>query len=150
MSSSSPPSSVVSDSEEPDYTSIEIPAKPPEEFSYVERRADLLQQIQSVGHPRILNQNELADRYGVSQQQISSDFDKIATHVRERCSDHDRRALVVDSVVDRSVRGLLEDDEWRKAAQTILEWDEWARENYELERMEARIEALEATDGAEQ
>ena len=140
--------SVVPGSNEPDYSNVELPAKPPSEYSYVERRAELLQILEQVGHPRRVNQTELAERFGVSQQQISKDIDRIAAHVRDRVGDRDRRTLIVDSVMDRSVRGLLDDGEWRKAARTVREWDEWAREIHDLEELEARIEALEDLEGA--
>lgn len=59
----------------PDYDSVAVPSEPPSEYSYVERRAELLQQVRETGHPSRLNQRELAERYDVSQQQISKDFD---------------------------------------------------------------------------
>lgn len=138
-----PADSVVTDCTEPDYSSVEIPAKQPSEYNYVERRAELLQIVENVGHPRRVNQTELAERFGVTQQQISQDLDRIATHVRERCGDRERRVLTVDSVMNRSVRGLLDDEEWRKAAMTVREWDEWCREIHDLEELEQRIAALE-------
>lgn len=145
-------SSIVSgstDATEPDYSAVEIPSAPPSEYSYVERRAELLQIIESVGHPRRVNQTELAERFGVSQQQISKDIDRIATHVRDRVGDRGRRTLIVDSVMDRSVRGLLDDGEWRKAARTVREWDEWAREIHDLAELEERIDALEELEAAQ-
>jgi len=126
----------------PDYTSVEVPAKPPEEFTYQERRADLLRQIRDLGHPSMINQTEVADRYGVSQAQISKDLDRLAESVREHVVDRDRRAFTVDSVVRRAIRGLLEDGEYRKAAQTAMEWDEWLVEFNDLREMEQEIERL--------
>jgi len=67
--SMTPSNTVVSSSEStdtPDYGSVEIPSKPPTEFTYHERRADLLQQVRDLGTPDAINQTEAADRYGVS------------------------------------------------------------------------------------
>jgi hypothetical protein len=57
----------------PDYRSVDLPSKPPEEYSYKERRARLLQLIVEHGHPDAINQTEMADRFGVTHQQISKD-----------------------------------------------------------------------------
>ena len=130
------------DREPPDYTSVEVPTKPPTEFTYQERRADLLRQIRDLGHPSMINQTEAADRYGVSQAQISKDLDRLAESVREHVVDRDRRAFTVDTVVRRAIRGLLEEEEYRKAAQTAMEWDEWLVEFNDLREMEQQIEEL--------
>ncbi len=110
-----------------DYDMVEIPdtdAVPREDWGSAARRADLLQRIRDVGHPRALNQTELGEEFGVSQQQISKDLAKIGAAIRQSLDD-DRRALHVDAVVQRSIRGLLDEGEWYKAAQLALEWDEW-------------------------
>ena len=88
------PGSVVDGSDTqspPNYETVDIPATPPSEFTYHERRADLLQQVSDLGHPSMINQVEAAERYGVSQQQISKDLDRIAESVHEHIVDRDRR-----------------------------------------------------------
>lgn len=135
--------------ETPDYESVEIPAKAPSEYTYHERRAELLQQVRDLGHPSMINQREAADRYGVSQQQISKDLDRIAESVREHITDEDRRAFSIDSVLRRSMQGLLNEGEYRKAAQTALDYDEWIQEQYEAEEFRRRIERLEAAANGE-
>lgn len=130
-----------------DYATVEIPTtKPPEEFTYQERRADLLRQIRDLGHPSMIKQVEAADRYGVSQGQISKDLSRLAESVREHIVDRDRRAFTVDSVVRRSIQGLLEEGEYRKAAQTAMEWDEWLTEFHDLDELAAEVEALKANE----
>lgn len=131
------------DRDPPDYTTVKVPTtKPPEEFTYQERRADLLRQIRDLGHPSMINQTEAAERYGVSQSQISKDLTRLSGSVREHLVDRDRRAFAVDSVVRRAIRGLLEEEEYRKAAKTAMEWDEWITEFHDLREMEQQIEEL--------
>lgn len=132
--------SVVERSSEPDYSAVKIPSKPPTEFHWTERRAELLQLIRQVGHPRAINQTELAERYGVSQQQISKDLDRLASHVEEHLGD--RRALITESVFHRSINGLLEEGDYRKAAQTVTDWNEWLTEHKDKEEIREEIEAL--------
>ena len=109
----------------------------------MERRAELLQLVEEAGEPSDLNQTQLADDYGVSQQQISKDLSRLADHVRERMVDRDRRAFVVESVVRRSLRGMMEDGDWRKAAQTAMEYDDWIHDFHEAAEFERRLDALE-------
>lgn len=128
----------------PDYATVEVPTtKPPEEFTYQERRADLLRQIRDLGHPSMINQTEAAERYGVSQSQISKDLDRLAESVREHVVDRDHRAFTVDSVVRRAIQGLLAEEEYRKAAKTAIEWDDWVTEFHDLEKLHEKVSELE-------
>lgn len=126
----------------PDYRSVDLPSKPPEEYSYKERRARLLQLIVEHGHPDTINQTEMADRFGVTQQQISKDISRLGEYVHGQVLDRNQRALVVQSVTQRAIRGLLEDGDYRKAAKTAMEYDDWATEFIDLSEMAADIEQL--------
>ena len=134
----------VERSNQPDYSAVDLPSKDPTDFSYVERRAELLQRVKEAGEPSVLNQTELADTFGVSQQQISKDLDRLAGHVRERMIDRDRRAFVVENVVRRSIRGLLNEEEYRKAAQTAMDYDDWIHDFHDAAEFERRLAELEA------
>ena len=56
------PESVVESSSEPDYSAVDLPSKDRTAYSWVERRAELLQLVEEAGHPSALTQTELADR----------------------------------------------------------------------------------------
>lgn len=126
----------------PDYVSVDIPSKPPEKYNYRERRARLLQLITEHGHPDAINQTEMADRFGVSQQQISKDLKRLGEYVHGQVLDRNRRALVVQSVTNRAIRGLLDEGDYRKAAKTAMEYDEWATDFIDLSEMAAEIEQI--------
>jgi hypothetical protein len=114
-----------------DYEAVDLPdteSKPRAEWHYTERRAEILQLMYEAGHPQDVNQTELAERYGVSQQQISKDFKRIGESIRQSLDD-DRRALSVHAVVQRSIRGLLDEGEYYKAGQLAIEWDEWVSDS---------------------
>ena len=117
--------------------------KPPTEYHWTERRADILRTIEDHGHPSAVSQRELADRYGVSESQISQDMDRISEHIRHRLRDRSHRALVVDAVVQRCVQELMADEEYRAAAKTILEWEEFASSFSDLEELHDRVARLE-------
>ena len=139
--SSSSSDSVVDGNNQPDYGSAQIPSKPPSQYSYVERRASLLEEIYNLGHPRFIHQSEAADRYGVSQAQISKDLKRLAEHVDADLGS--RRALATDAVFQRCLRGLLEEGEYRDAARTVKDWNEWVDEYKELAELKERLAALE-------
>jgi polyhydroxyalkanoate synthesis regulator phasin len=126
-----------------DYGSVDVPDIEPSEYHYTHRRARLLQLVEEAGHPDALNQTELADRFGVSQQQISKDLDRLATFVRDRLESRDQRAFTVDSVLQRCIREMLDDGEWRQAAKTALEYEEWAAGFSDLEELHERVAHLE-------
>jgi len=133
--------SVVSSSNEPDYSAVNIPTKPPTEYSYVERRAELLQLVEQRGHPSALNQNELADRYGVSQQQISKDLDRLDEFIRSRLTH--RRDLKLQSALDRALRGALEDEEWDAVRRIAESYDEYLDGRMETLEFRRRLDQLE-------
>jgi len=132
--------SVVTSSSQPDYAAVEIPSKPPTEYDHVERRAELLQQVRDLGHPSMIHQGEAAERYGVSQQQISKDLDRIAEFVGDNLGA--RHELSIDAVFQRSIRGLLEEGEYRKAARTAKDYDEWVVGRTDLEEIQEQLEFL--------
>lgn len=132
---------VVETNNTPDYLDVEIPSKPPTSFSYVQRRAELLEQIMSLGHPSMIHQGEQADRYGVSQSQISKDISRLAEYIDDNLGS--RRGLATEAVYRRCITGLLEEGEYRKAAQTVGEWNEWIDTRKDREEFEERIAALE-------
>lgn len=110
-----------------DYDAVDLPdtdALCREKWGTAERRAELLRRIRETSHPRELNQTELGNEFGVSQQHISKDFAKIGAHVR-RSIDRDRRALAVNATVQRAIRGLLEQEDFYKAGKFAIEWDPW-------------------------
>ena len=139
--SSSRSDSVVESNNQPDYESVQIPAKPPSEYSYVQRRADLLSQIYDLGHPSMIHQGEAADRYDVSQSQISKDIKRLGEHVDQELGA--RRAIATDAVFQRAIQGLLEEGEYRDAARTVKDWNEWVDEYKELSELQERLAALE-------
>ena len=132
---------VVQSSNEPDYSAVSVPTKAPTEYSYVERRAELLQLVEQAGHPRALNQAELADRYGVSQQQISKDFDRLDEYIRARLGR--RRDLQIGSVLKRCMTGALEEGDYNAARRAAEAYDEYLDRRIDTLEFRRRIERLE-------
>jgi len=138
---------VVESSNAPDYAAITPASKPPTEYTYAERRAELLQQIEDLGHPSAVNQTELADRYGVSQQQISKDLDRLDEYVRNRLGR--RRDLEIGSVLKRCMTGALEEGDWNDARKAATAYDEYLDRRIDTLEFRRRIAALEDAADAE-
>lgn len=107
-----------------DYRSLVVPAeKDPTTYTYAERRAELLQLIEEAGHPRAVNQTEIATRYDVSQQQISEDMKVLSEYVAEHVGAQHR--FIMQSVFQGSMLELIESGESFKAAKVARWWAEW-------------------------
>jgi len=129
-------------SDQPDYRSVDIPTeKDPEDYTYAERRAEILDLIEQHGSPRMVNGARLAKRYGCTRQNIHNDLEKLAEWASE--TQGDREVLEGEALYWRCIEGLLEEEEYRKAAQTLSDYHDWVRTN-DLEDLLERIEALES------
>lgn len=130
--------------------------KPPDEYSYIERRAEIYGMIEDAGHPRNLerSQMELADRYDVSQPMISKDirnlWDFESTHNGQRAKAV--TGWLAEKVVMKHIEaakeleeaGRVEEaaDRFEKAMNAQLEYDEYLIDMGVLEQAadELRIE----------
>ena len=134
-------SGVVDSSNSPDYAAITPSSKAPTEYSYAERRAEILQQVEDLGHPACLNQSELADRYGVSQQQISKDLDRLDEYVRGRLGR--RRDLQIGTVLKKCMTGAIEEGDWNAARRAAEAYDNYLDRRISTLEFQQRIAELE-------
>ena len=112
-------------SNEPDYRAVNVPEdKPPSEYTYVERRAETLQLIEQAGHPRAINQTRLAERYDVSQGQISQDVDRLRSFIVDHI-DEDTVDAITETVYQKSVQELMSNGEYKDAVKAVESWNDW-------------------------
>lgn len=125
-----------------DYASVDIPDdKPPEEYHYTSRRAEILKLLEEAGHPRRLNQSRLADRYDCTPSNIHNDLDVLAEYIDDNLGS--RRIMVTETVFHRAMEGLLDREEYRKAAQTVKDWNEFIDEYRWMKDFEERLDRIE-------
>jgi len=118
----------------PDYRATNGPeTKPAAEYSYVERRAEMLQLIEEAGHPRAISQTRLADRYGVTQGQISQDIDRLRTYINDTI-DTDTVDAITETVYQKSIKELIEKDEHYKAVKAVESWNDWLMDRGKVEK----------------
>jgi hypothetical protein len=109
------------------YRTTTVPEeKSPTEYTYTERRAEILSLIEEAGHPDQLNQTSRAERYGTSQSNISKDFKRLREHVRQRLGRH--RHTITETVYRKAVREYVDRGEYKKAVDVLESWNDWLRE----------------------
>lgn len=102
--------------DQPNYRALDPPDdKPPEAYTYVERRAALEDRICEAGHSRNLpqTQRELAREFGVSQSQIQKDIQRLREWQADHLGDHARGQLEI--LRTKAIQHLLDEGKPDKA-----------------------------------
>jgi len=124
-----------------DYSAIPIPNdKRPEEYTYNERRAEILQLIEQKGHPWGFNYSELGRRYGVSHKTVSKDFDLLADWYEDRIGDDAKQAS--DLAYRRIVQEHMDNGNYEKARRALDSWNGWLQDTGEQETEPDQLEHL--------
>lgn len=156
-------------SDGPEYATIS-PAeeKDREDYTYIERRAELYRMLKKYGHPRNIEmkQTELAKRYNVDQAQISRDFKRLREYFRARAGDRtigETEMLgekVVEEIIDQAqdMKDTAEDleaagdfraaakmreraaDLWSKAQDNQMQLNEFLFDTGQLEEEPDKVE----------
>jgi len=101
---------------EPNYRQLTPPEdKSPDEYSYVERRAELYDMIESAGHYRNLErtQRQLGNRYGVSKTQIQKDIRRINEWRAEHLGENAEAEL--DTLKTKAIQECINNQEYTEA-----------------------------------
>jgi len=124
-----------------DYSAITVPEeKAPEEYTYNERRAEILQLIEQKGHPWGFNKSELARRYGVSDVQVHKDFDRLKDWYEDRIGDDAKQAS--DLAYRRIVQEHMDNGNYEKARRALDSWNGWLQDTGEQETEPDQLEHL--------
>lgn len=121
------------------YDAVNVPdEKPRVDYTYVERRAEILELVERAGHPDALNKSQLAREYSVSHTTIGRDFDRLAEYVDENLArDH---SFIMDRVLRGAVLNLVEDGEHYKAVKAAEKWYDWLADSGAVDRVPERRE----------
>lgn len=118
-----------------DYNAVPIPHdRPMPEWDPEERRAWLLAKLREYGTWRNvpLDQESVADDFGVCQQSISHDLKELRRYIRFHAGN--KAVSMTEMVAQRAVAELQEDEDWFKALQAQLDYNEFLFELGRLER----------------
>lgn len=125
-----------------DYSKIAIPSdKEPKDYTYTERRAEILELIRAKGHPKAVSQTKLAKYYNVSQPSIHRDMEALAEYFR---TFYGRSAhFVVESVIHNAIRKLQTKEDYKGAVGVMKIWLDWLFSTGRLEKSPEKIEIKE-------
>lgn len=134
-------------SDDPDYAALSPPSDThPKDYSYIERRAELYRMIEEAGHPHNLerSQQELGDRYGVSQKQISKDIQRLREY--ETKHNEERTKSITSWLAEKAVMDAVQRDDFEKALELQMEYNDFLFNTGDLDQ-EAQGIALEGDAG---
>ena len=116
-----------------DYSAVTVPEdKPPEEYHWTERRAEILDLIERKGHPWGFNKSQLGRRYGVSDQQIHDDFDRLKEWYQDRIGENAK--VTSDIAFQRIIQEHMDNDDYEKARRALKTWNEWLQDTGQQEK----------------
>jgi transposase-like protein len=121
-------------SQDIDYRAVEVPDdKGPTEYTYAERRAEILALIEEAGHPRAINQSRLAERYGCAQSNISNDVDRLREYITATI-DEETVDAITETVYQKSVQELMSNGEYKDAVKAVESWNDWLMKRGRVEK----------------
>jgi hypothetical protein len=130
-----------------DYSQIPIPDdKPPEEYGYNERRAEILQLIEQKGHPWGFNYSQLGRRYGVSHETIRKDFARLKDWYQDRIGGDAKTAS--DLAYRRIVQEHMDNGDYEKARRALDSWNGWLQDTGEQASEPEQVEVSGEDGGA--
>jgi len=126
-------------SENTNYAAVTVPEeKPPTEYSYVERRAEILSLIEQAGHPDALNMSRLARRYDTSPSNVYKDFQRLKDYYRERIGDDAR--VKSEWAYNKIIQEHMDNGDYEKARRALDSWNGWLQDTGEQEKEPEQVE----------
>ena len=115
-----------------DYWNVKVPDKDRSEFTYAERRAELLEMAKEKGHPDLLPKSDLADDYGVSPAMITKDLNAIADYISNNIGE--KSDFMSEILYKKATKELVDEGKWSEARRFIESWQDWAERRGVKER----------------
>jgi hypothetical protein len=131
------------------YRDTTIPdGKPPEEYSYTERRAEVLQAALEMGHPDKVSRTRFAERYDVNPSTITRDIQAIREEIHEDLSvDADSVSAIV---YRKAIRAKVDAGDWEAAVNILESWNEWlydrGQQDKQADKLDVDLDASVETD----
>lgn len=113
---------------QPDFKHIEIPEdKPPEKYTWQQRRAEIYQIIKRKGYPE-LNSIDLSKRYkNVSSRQIRYDLEIIRKYISKNHDPH-KFVAIGKLIWEKGIQHHVANNQYREAGRL---WNTWKNFLYE-------------------
>lgn len=121
------------------YKDVNIPdGKEPSEYSYHERRSELLGFAIEAGHPDMLSRKRFAERYDVDPSTITRDIQALGDEIHEDLSSD--AELITSVIYRKAVREKMDQGDFVEAVQIVESWNEWLEDRGQQEKVPDRME----------
>lgn len=108
-----------------DYRAVNVPDdKRPDEYTYPERRAEILELVEKAGYPGALNQSELGRRYDCDPSNIHNDMDVLRDFITEEI-DETRTDSFSKTIFENAIRELTEQGDHKGAVNALSKYNSW-------------------------
>lgn len=106
------------------YKNVDIPTgKDPEEYTYHERRAELLQAAIEAGHPDMLNRTRFSERYDVAVSTVTRDIQALQEEIHDDLSSD--AEFITATIYRRAIREKADRGDWMDAKELLESWNDW-------------------------
>jgi hypothetical protein len=121
------------------YKDVEIPdGTDPEDYTYHQRRSELLKFAIEAGHPDMLSRKKFAERYGVNPSTITRDIQALRDEIHEDLSSD---AEMISAIIYRkAIREKADRGDWMEAKELLESWNEWLFNTGQQEKAPERME----------
>ena len=121
------------------YKDVNIPDdKEPSDYSYHERRSELLGFAIEAGHPDMLSRKRFAERYDVNPSTITRDIQALGDEIHDDLSTD---AEMITAVIYRkAIREKMDAGDYMDAVQMAESWNEWLENRGQQEKVPDRME----------
>lgn len=124
----------------PDYYAVDIPTdKPREEYTYNERRAELLRLIIEKGDPSLIHQSRLAKEYGVVQSTIHKDIKAISKSLEQNLDKTDLK-MEIETSFKKLKKEALKRDDYKLYLKTVESYRDWLFDIGNLEKSADKLD----------
>lgn len=121
------------------YRETPIPDnKKPHEYTYHERRAELLKFIIEAGHPDRISRKQMGERYDVDPSIITKDIKLLGEEIGEELNSD--AELVLSTLFRKALKELAAEGEWQDAVDVGMDYQEWLFNTGEQEKEPERHE----------
>ena len=132
----------------PDYFYIDVPdEKPLDEFETHERRAWLLERAIEKGTPRAINQQQVAKKFDVCQQQISQDINNaLIKSINQHLESGEKLKAEIASIYDHIKNGAQDEGDLNLLRLTMKDWKDWLGDIGSIEEEPQKVEMTHDVD----
>lgn len=127
---------------QPDYNNIKVPDdKDPTDYTYAERRAEILENVLELGDPTQLSRTKAAERYDVSIGQISQDMDRLGDYLSDRIS-KSKLTMRVQTAFNKIYEHYMSEGKYSRAWQVIRDWGRFLMEVGEVDKEPDKLDIV--------